>query len=162
MDSTNNVSDTGCCKKFDPSLWDAKETTFENKLFLKDRVASFFHMPLNFGQVMTRSLDKIKKAGASSAEDLVLTDENSFWGADVLIAIGKEIPGAETVKISGTFLTKVFEGPFQNMGTWIKEMETFVKSKSKETKKMYFFYTTCPKCAKVYGKNYVVIFAQVG
>ncbi|TSC93668.1 MAG: hypothetical protein CEN91_156 [Candidatus Berkelbacteria bacterium Licking1014_85] len=25
-----------------------------------------------------------------------------------------------------------------------------------------FSYTTCPKCAKVYGKNYVVLFAQVG
>jgi hypothetical protein len=21
---------------------------------------------------------------------------------------------------------------------------------------VYFFYTTCPKCAEVYGKNYVV------
>jgi len=26
---------------------------------------------------------------------------------------------------------------------------------------MYFFYTTCPKCAKKYGKNYVVILAEV-
>ncbi len=26
---------------------------------------------------------------------------------------------------------------------------------------LYFFYTTCPKCAKAYGKHYVVLFAQV-
>ena len=26
---------------------------------------------------------------------------------------------------------------------------------------LYFFYTTCPKCAKYYGKNYVVLVAQV-
>jgi NMD protein affecting ribosome stability and mRNA decay len=25
---------------------------------------------------------------------------------------------------------------------------------------MYFFYTTCPKCARKYGKNYVAILAQ--
>jgi len=25
----------------------------------------------------------------------------------------------------------------------------------------YFYYTTCPKCAKKYGKNYVVLLAQV-
>jgi hypothetical protein len=25
---------------------------------------------------------------------------------------------------------------------------------------MYMWYTTCPKCAKVYGKNYVVILAK--
>jgi hypothetical protein len=27
--------------------------------------------------------------------------------------------------------------------------------------KMYFFYTTCPKCAKVYGKNYTVLLAKI-
>ena len=36
-----------------------------------------------------------------------------------------------------------------------------VESKAKEFKKMYFFYTTCPKCAKFYGKNYIVILAEV-
>jgi len=25
----------------------------------------------------------------------------------------------------------------------------------------FFYYTTCPKCAKHYGKNYVVAFAEV-
>jgi hypothetical protein len=26
---------------------------------------------------------------------------------------------------------------------------------------LYFFYTTCPKCAKHYGKNYVVGIAKL-
>jgi hypothetical protein len=26
---------------------------------------------------------------------------------------------------------------------------------------MYMWYTTCPKCAKKYGKNYVTIIAQI-
>ena len=28
--------------------------------------------------------------------------------------------------------------------------------------KMYFYYPTCPKCSKQYGKNYVVILAKIG
>ena len=40
-------------------------------------------------------------------------------------------------------------------------MKRYVKSQGKELKKMYFFYTTCPACAKVYGKNYTVILAAV-
>jgi len=44
----------------------------------------------------------------------------------------------------------------------MKEMEEYVKDKGKQIKKMYFSYTTCPKYAKVYGKNYVVLFAQIG
>lgn len=27
--------------------------------------------------------------------------------------------------------------------------------------RLYVFYTTCPKCAREYGKNYVVILAEV-
>jgi len=40
-------------------------------------------------------------------------------------------------------------------------MKGYVTSKGKELKKMYFFYTTCPKCAEFYGKNYTVVLAQV-
>jgi len=43
----------------------------------------------------------------------------------------------------------------------MKEMQDFVKSRGKELKKVYFFYTTCPRCAKFYGKNYTVILAEV-
>ncbi len=91
----------------------------------------------------------------------VLSDENSLWGADVYIEVIKDVPGANMTTISGTFLSKVFEGPYRDMRKWIAEMETFVKSRGKSLKKMYFFYTTCPKCAKKYGKNYVVLFAEI-
>jgi hypothetical protein len=91
----------------------------------------------------------------------MLTDEKSLWGSDIYIDVTKDVPGAEMATISGTFLTKVFEGPYKDIGKWLKEMQEFVKSRGKETKKLYFSYTTCPKCAKAYGKNYVVLFAQV-
>jgi hypothetical protein len=40
-------------------------------------------------------------------------------------------------------------------------MKAYVASRQKKLEKLYFFYTTCPKCAKHYGKNYVVLLAQV-
>ena len=77
------------------------------------------------------------------------------------IAVSKEVPGAQMARISGTFLTRVFEGPFANVRKWVQEMKTYVASQKKEIQKLYFFYTTCPKCAKYYGKNYVVLLAQI-
>ena len=53
------------------------------------------------------------------------------------------------------------EGPFKDVGKWMKELKAFAKEKDKEPKKLYFFYTTCPKCAQHYGKNYVVGFAEI-
>ena len=161
MEKLNEQSETGCCPRFNPEPWQEKEVTFDNKLFLKDSVRSFLHIPLNFGKVMTKNMAKIQAAGALSAETLVLSDEKSMWKSDIYIAVTKEVPDAEMVRLSGTFLTKAFEGPYKNMSRWIKAMQEYVSSRGKETKKLYFFYTTCPKCAKVYGKNYTVLLAEV-
>jgi len=161
MDKLYENSETGCCPRFNPEPWDGKEVTFQDKLFLKDHVRSFFHIPLNFGKVMVKNMEIIQQAGALAPEPLMLSDEKSLWGSDIYIAVSKEVPGAEMVKMSGTFLTKVFEGPYKNAGKWTKEMIGYVKAKAKDMKKMYFFYTTCPKCAKFYGKNYVVILAKI-
>ncbi|NUM51904.1 MAG: hypothetical protein HUU48_12400 [Flavobacteriales bacterium] len=156
----NNV-ETGCCPKFDKTPWDEKEIQWENKLFINARVKSFMHMPLNFGSVIKRCMKKIEQSSANNPDYLMLSDENSLWGSDLFIAVNKKIDNANNVTISGHFISKVFEGPFQNAGKWAKEMEFYVNTKGKKTKKIYFWYTTCPKCAKVYGKNYVVLFAQV-
>lgn len=152
---------TECCPRFDPEPWDEKELHWENRRFVKDRVRSFLHIPLNFGAVMKRNLTPIAAAGAFPETSVLLADENSLWGADVYIEVTKDIPGATMATISGTFLSKVFEGPYRDMGKWIKQMQEYVKSEGKEAGRLYFFYTTCPKCAKKYGKNYVAILAQV-
>ncbi|MBP7052297.1 MAG: hypothetical protein KBE65_14890 [Phycisphaerae bacterium] len=150
-----------CCPRFEPGPWDGTELSWKDRRFVKDRVRSFLHIPLNFGSVMVRNMQKIEAAGAKSSEAIVLSDENSLWGADVYIAVGKEVQGADNVTLSGTFLSKVFEGPYQRVPKWIQETKSFVTSRGKQIKKLFCYYTTCPKCAKKYGKNYVVILAQV-
>ncbi|PKK86078.1 MAG: hypothetical protein CVT48_02735 [Thermoplasmata archaeon HGW-Thermoplasmata-1] len=154
-------SETGCCQRFDPAPWDGKEVDFEGVHFIKDHVRSFMHIPLNFGRVMVRNMERIQKEGALADKPLLLSDEHSAWNSDIYIAVSKKVPGAEMAKVPGKFLSKVFEGEYRNMGKWVEEMEQFVKSKGKKMKKIYFFYTTCPKCARYYGKNYVVLFAEV-
>ena len=42
-----------------------------------------------------------------------------------------------------------------------RETQEYVTAQGQQMRKLYFFYTTCPKCAKHYGKNYVVAFAEV-
>jgi len=150
-----------CCPPFDPKPWDGKEIVWREKPFIKDRVLSVFHIPLNFGSIVIRNMKLISDSGTSNIDNLMLSDESSMWGSNVLIAVGKQVPGAKNELLSGTFITKVFEGDYKETGNWIKEMGEYVKTKNKTIKKLFFWYTTCPKCAKKYGKNYVVLFAQV-
>jgi len=154
-------SETGCCPRFNPKPWDNKEFKWNDKMFIKDRITSFFHIPLNFGAVIQRNLEKMEKVNALSPEWLALNDENSLWGSDIYFAVTTKVPDAKNVKFTGTYLSKVFEGPFQNTGKWAEQMNGYVEAKGKKIKKLFYYYTTCPKCAKHYGKNYVVLIAKV-
>lgn len=155
------IKPTGCCDIFDPKPWEDKEIKWKDKIFVKDHVINFLHIPLNFGQKVVKNMKLIEKASAKAPYQLMLTDEKSIWGSDIYIDVAKDVPGAQMAALSGTFLTKVFEGPYSNAGKWAKEMKEYVEKKGKKIKKLYFSYTTCPKCAKAYGKNYVVLFAQI-
>jgi hypothetical protein len=159
--STHPIKSTGCCDPFDPKPWEDKQITWHDKLFVTDHVTSFLHIPLNMGGKIVKNMKLIEQAGAKAKYQLMLFDEKSLWGCDIYIDVAKNVPNAKTSKISGTFLTKVFEGPYKNAGKWAQEMTQYVTSKNHKLKKLYFSYTACPKCAKAYGKNYVVLFAQI-
>lgn len=161
--SYTNQNPTNCCPVFDPKPWDEKEIEFKNKLFIKDKTFNFLHIPINMKQVIERSWKKIKKAKADpKTEDwLLLSYDPSPWKGEHYFSVTKEVPNAINVELSGTFLTKVFEGPYKDAAKWVQLTEKYIKSKKKKLKKLYFFYTTCPKCAKHYGKNYTIAFAQI-
>jgi len=152
---------SNCCPEFNPVPWDDKIFEWENKRFIKDRVCTFFFMPMNFGKVMKRLNERVTKAGATIPDWICLSDHTSRWNMDLYLAVDKEIPGTENTSLSGKFYGKVYEGAFQNTKMWCNDFEKVIKSKGLKAKKWFMWYTTCPKCAKKYGKNYVVIFAQL-
>lgn len=161
--SKDTPKSTDCCPPFDPSTWDKKEFEWKDKLFIKDSVRSFLYIPLNFGGVLKRMNEKIKKSQAElpNKDWLLLSRDVSPFKSEQLYAVSKEVEDAENVKLSGKFISKVYEGPYKEAKNWYKDMMEYVQSKGKEAKKVYFYYTTCPKCAKEYGKNYVVAIAEV-
>ncbi len=155
-------STTGCCPPFHPRLWDGETFRFDNKLFMRFTTRSFMHIPLNMGSVMRRVLTSVHEAGADNEEEyLMLSDEVSPWRGEHYLAVTREVPDAEMVRLSGTYIAKVFEGKFKDMKKWHQQLVDYVKSIGATPIKTYFCYTTCPACAKDYGKNYVVGFEQV-
>ncbi len=160
-ETTYDNAETGCCARLDAAKWDDREFEWKDKLFLKDHIRAVLHMPLNMGSVMGRDQAAIEAAAAYPADPLWLSDEISPWGSDVYIAVDHAVPETETVALSGRFLTKVFTGPYRDVGKWIKAMDAYVESLGKRTKRHLFYYAMCPKCAKHFGKNQVVLFAEV-
>jgi hypothetical protein len=154
-------SETGCCARLDAAKWEGRTLEWKNKAFLKDHIRSFLHIPLNFGSVISRDLAAVENAEAYPEEPITLSDELSPWGSDILVAVDRDVPAVRMETLSGTFLTKVFEGPFRDAGKWMRQMEGYVKEQGREVEKIYSYYATCPKCAKQFGKNQVVLFAKL-
>ncbi|HRY31869.1 MAG TPA: hypothetical protein P5531_02765 [Bacteroidales bacterium] len=156
-------SETGCCPRFNPEPWDKKAFVWTDKLFVKEHNPAIMHIPLGMGKMMKRVMGSIDKHQAiTDMKDFVmLSHDPSPWKCEHLIGVNREVPGLRHERLSGQFLTKVYEGPYRDARKWCTDMQRYVAAEGKNLKKLYFYYTTCPKCAKVYGKNYVVGVAQL-
>jgi hypothetical protein len=154
-----------CCPEFHPEVWDNTKHEWTNKLFLKDTVPEIFHipMPASYRKVITRMQKKIEAAGATPESDdyLLLTYDPTPFKGVLLLSISKEIPGEEMVRLTGTFMSKVFEGPYSHVPKFMKEMDSWLGSQNLQAKKHYIFYAYCPQCASKYGHNYIVDLAEV-
>ncbi len=150
-----------CCPEFIPAPWDDKIIEWNNRRFIKGKVRTMFFMPMNFGKVIRKLDEKIRNSGSSVEDWLCLSDHTSKWNMDIYLAVDKEIQGAENVLLTGKFYSRVYEGPFKDTGKWCDDFKKQVETKGLKVKKWYMWYTTCPKCAKKYGKNYVIIISEV-
>ncbi|MCK9638300.1 MAG: hypothetical protein M0R39_00200 [Prolixibacteraceae bacterium] len=156
------TTDPICCPKFDPIPWDNVNFEWNDKLFVRGSVCTFFYMPLNFGSVMKKLSKIIANAGADWSQGLCLSDITSKWNMDLYINVDKPVPALESKMFTGKFYSKVYEGPFKDTGKWCNDFERILVEKGYGNPKIYHWYTTCPKCAKKYGKNYVVLIASKG
>ena len=157
-----SVNTTGCCAKFNPEGWDDQKLRFRDKPFVLARTKSVMHIPVNMGRVFARVLDKIGGEKAEFPEDfIVLSRDTSAWESEHLFSTDRQIESEEQMTLSGDFVTKVFEGPYRDAKQWCQQMEDQVRALGSEPTDIFFFYTTCPNCAKAYGQNYVVGVARV-
>lgn len=148
------------CVELKKSDWDEKEFSWKNKIFYKTKYKEFMHIPLNYSKVLAKAEDQIKKAGVE-LDGFTLSGEESMFSSSLMIPVKSEKADLPTEKLSGTYIARLFEGQYKEAGDWAKEMVNFVHGKQKEVNKLWFWYATCPKCAKKLGKVQTVIFAEV-
>lgn len=150
-----------CCPEFNPAEWESLELHFRDKAFVRAHTRSFLHIPLNIGSVFARTWNAIKSAHADEQEFVVMSDDSGTWHGEHFFNVSHEVEGADNVRLSGDYLTHVFEGPFSHSPRWVGEMKNIVEARGQTMGRLFFYYTTCPKCAKARGKNYVVAIAEL-
>lgn len=158
--------DQECCPKFEPGKWDAKTMTWDKKPFIKESIPTFFHTP--FPPMIWRKMKKMSaladKADANIpdlSEALILFRDPSPFKSEIYYSVTREVAGANNTSLSGSFSAGVFDGPYNSIPRYIKEMEARLTGENKKAKDYYIHYAYCPKCAKKFGHNYMVLFAEV-
>jgi hypothetical protein len=156
------TDETGCCPRFDPLGWDGRHLVFKDKPFVRATTRNLLHVPINIGSVFTRVQNHIDKAGAQEPNGyLVMSRDLSPSQGEHLFAVTKDVPNEEMIRLSGEFIARVFEGPYRHAKNWVHDMQVAAEADGHAAKRVFMFFTNCPKCAKVYGKNYVVGLAEI-
>jgi len=162
MNNANNE----CCPEFHLEKWDKKTLNWDKKQFIRESIPTLFHIPFPpmIGSKITKMLDLADKAGANinnKEEVLILFRDPSPFRSEIYLSVAKNVPMADNVAISGSFVGRVFDGGYNSIPKFIGLMNQYLAETGKKAKDYYIHYAYCPKCAKKFGHNYVLLLAQI-
>jgi hypothetical protein len=163
MDKQNE--EVNCCPVFDPARWNEQMYTWDKKLFIRGTMPQILHFPLPgmIRRIMKKLWKQATEAGAEPSQEdfLMLTYDLSPWQCEFYMSVTRSVPGADNVVLSGTYFTKVFDGPFSRVPQYINEMDILLTQKDMLAKKYYFYEAACPLCERKYAVNNIVAFAEI-
>jgi len=155
-----------CCPTFHPEKWDNKTHQWEKKKFIKASVPTLFHIPLPpmLGKKITKMMKMAEDSGMLSDEKediLLLFNDPTAFKSELYLSVTNTVQNAENTTLNGTFKSKVFDGAYNAVPKFMKQMDTYLSEQNIKADNYYVHYAYCPKCAKEAGHNYMVFFAEV-
>tara|TARA_R110002033_G_scaffold166331_1_gene204889 strand:- start:116703 stop:117197 length:495 start_codon:yes stop_codon:yes gene_type:complete len=155
-----------CCPVFDVEKWNHKEFKWNQKKFIKESIPEFFHIP--FPPMIGKRVTKMMKLVEDSAclnqdkkEILLLFKDRSPFIGEIYLSVTDTVPNAKNVMLSGTYMSRVFDGAFKEVPKFIKKMNSYLMEQNKKAKNYYIHYAYCPKCAEKGDHNYMILFAEL-
>ncbi|RAJ11515.1 hydrolase [Arenibacter echinorum] len=155
-----------CCPTFYPEKWENKTLNWNRKKFIKASVPTLFHIPLPpmIGKRVTKMMNLAEvanKLAENKEEILLLFRDPTAFKTEMYLSVSDIVPDAQNITLSGTFKSRVFDGPFKDTPKFMKQLEADLAEEGKEVKDFYVHYAYCPKCAKERGQNYMVLFGEL-
>ena len=110
---------------------------------------------------MMELADKAEANIPDKTDALVLFSYPSAFRSEILYSVTKPIGGATNTYVTGTYQARVFEGSYSSVSKHLKTMQKELKEEGKEARDFLVHYAYCPGCAKKFGHNYMILFAEV-
>jgi hypothetical protein len=155
-----------CCPLFHAERWDGKDEVWDAKRFIRAKMPVIFHIPIFplIGKAITKLMkqgEDAKMMPSDKEEALVMFTDPSPFRSEILLSVSGDVPGADNVALSGRFLSKVYDGEYKDVPKFMKSMDAYLEGKGAKAKRYFVHYAYCPGCAKKYGNNSMILFAEV-
>lgn len=155
-----------CCPRFSPEKWDKKRHEWKDKPFIMESIPTFLHIPFppmigKKAGKMTCLKEEAKMTEANKEDALFLFRDPSAFRSELYLSTTGAVPQANNVAISGKFVSRVFDGNYNAIPKFMKQMDTWLSTEGMKARDYYVHYAYCPKCAKKFGANYMILFAKV-
>lgn len=151
-----------CCVRMNSREWDLKQHVWKREPFFVVKHGLFFHIPINFGGIVKTAMDQLEKTYKPEYPFMMLERELNWFTGKLMVALKKPAKGPDVEYLSGTFISKVFNGPYNRLGPAVQELAEHVRKKrGARPTEFYFWYTVCPRCAKKLGGYQTIIFARM-
>jgi hypothetical protein len=154
-----------CCPEFKREKWDEKTHSWDKKPFILESIPTFFHIPFPpmIGKKvakMCRLMEASGRAEKDKEEVLLLFRDPGAFKSEIYLSVTGPVKDAHNAEISGTFISKVFSGPYNAVPSFIRQMNEYLASRGNKAKDYYIHYAYCQKCAEKHG-NAMILFALV-
>lgn len=154
-----------CCPRFNPKKWDEETFVWNNKPFITESIPTLFHIP--FPPMIEKKItgmmelaSRFRKMPYKKDETLILFQDPGPFKSNIYISVTGNVPNAKNTALSGTFIARVYDGAYGSVPKFIRQMNDYL-GRELPSKDYYIHYAYCPKCAKKYGNNYMILFAKV-
>lgn len=149
------------CPRLVREEWDRQTHPWDKKPFYALPYRSFFGWPLNLARQTAAAVDLLSKRGLLDSVPINFAVNEQARGGTLLIAIKRHVKDLETRAISGQFMSFFFEGKYPERPHWIRQVYRYGRANHLNFQELYFWYATCPTCAKKQGYAQVVIFGKI-
>lgn len=134
-----------------------------------ESIPTLFHMPFPpmIGWKVTKMckiMENTNKTEKNQSDTLLLFRDPTAFRSEIYLSVTGRVAKAKNVTISGNFISKTYAGPYNAVPKFISDMNKYLVKQGKKIPRndeYYIHYAYCPKCAKKYGDNYMIIFAKV-
>ena len=152
------------CPDVNDQDWHLQDQNWDGKFFYFEYVRHFFNVPLGYDkQLRAMKRDMARKGFRLVNADMVLYQPGLFQGRLLMEINDPDQYDANVERFDqARLLSRVHQGSRSGLKDALQELKAFTQDRAHlDPLIIYYWYTTCDKCAKIRGYEKTVLFARV-